>query len=110
MVKWLVEWFYKTVLRVHLSIEATLSRASLSLRESIVIIVDSKGFACPMPVIKLKKALTHHSDKGSVFLLSLTDEGGLKDIPAFCQQQQLEWVLLQKKPFIEFKVWRKDVL
>jgi len=68
--------------------------------------VDSKGLACPMPVIKLKKALTQNPEPERVFLLALTDEGGLKDIPAFCQQQKLEWVLLQETPFIEFKVWR----
>jgi len=71
------------------------------------IIVDSKGFACPMPVIKLKKALTQYPDESCVFLLSLTDTGGMKDVPAFCRQQQLEWVLQQEQPFIEFKVWRK---
>ncbi|HIE40732.1 MAG TPA: hypothetical protein EYP76_04815 [Thiomicrorhabdus sp.] len=71
------------------------------------IIVDSKGLACPMPVIKLKKALTQYPDVSCVFLLALTDKGGVKDVPAFCQQQQLEWVLQQEQPFIEFKVWRK---
>ena len=72
------------------------------------IIVDSKGLACPMPVIKLKKALTQHPTEGGVFILHLTDEGGLKDIPAFCQQQQLEWTLVQQQPFIEFKIWRTE--
>ncbi|MCF6345741.1 MAG: sulfurtransferase TusA family protein [Thiomicrorhabdus sp.] len=72
------------------------------------IIVDSKGFACPMPVIKLKKALTQYPDKSCVFLLALTDTGGMKDVPAFCRQQALEWALQQEKPFIEFKVWRKS--
>ncbi|MCF6253948.1 MAG: sulfurtransferase TusA family protein [Thiomicrorhabdus sp.] len=70
------------------------------------IIVDSKGLACPMPVIKLKKALTQNPTKESVFVLHLTDEGGLKDIPAFCQQQKLMWELVQQQPFIEFKIWR----
>jgi len=63
-----------------------------------------------MPVIKLKKALTQNPEKESVFLLLLTDEGGLKDIPAFCQQQTLEWALVQKQPFIEFKIWQKGHL
>ena len=77
------------------------------LRVNVVDIkVDSKGLPCPMPVIKLKKALTQNPEHEGVFLLALTDEGGLKDIPAFCQQQKLEWVLLQETPFIEFKVWR----
>ena len=70
------------------------------------IIVDSKGLACPMPVIKLKKALTQNPTKEGVFVLHLTDKGGLKDIPAFCQQQQLMWELVQQQPFIEFKIWR----
>ncbi len=61
-----------------------------------------------MPVVKLKKALTQYPDKMNVFFLTLTDKGGLQDVPAFCKQQQLNWVLLQEHPCIEFKIWRKE--
>lgn len=71
------------------------------------ILVDSKGLACPMPIIKLKKSLAQNIGTESVFLLALTDLGGLRDVPAFCQQQKLEWRLLKETPFIEFKIWRQ---
>jgi len=75
--------------------------------EFVNISVDSKGLACPMPIIKLKKSLAQNPDSESVFLLALTDLGGLRDVPAFCQQQRLEWLLIKETPFIEFKIWRQ---
>ena len=60
-----------------------------------------------MPVIKLKKALAENSSADAVLILELMDRGGLRDIPAFCQQQGLEYLLLKETPYIEFKVWRK---
>ncbi len=72
------------------------------------IYIDSKGLACPMPVIKLKKALAEYPDLESVFWLQLTDIGGIKDVPAFCQQQGLVCSLLQAHPFIEFKISREE--
>ncbi len=113
MVKWRVKCLCIKRERIHFECKhgSAVKKARPSLKEYIVnVIVDSKGLACPMPVIKLKKALTQNTAKESVFLLALTDDGGLKDIPAFCQQQKLEWALLQTQPFIEFKVWRKGSL
>lgn len=57
--------------------------------------LDLTGLACPMPIIKLKKFLAENFQKGSQNRLEnnlyvvFTDKGGLKDIPAFCQQAGL---------------------
>lgn len=50
--------------------------------------VDLKGYKCPMPLIKLKKALVEHGSENE-FKLLLSDRGALKDVPAFCQQMNL---------------------
>lgn len=50
--------------------------------------LDLTAYCCPMPLIKLKKALAEHSSE-QVFKLLLTDKGALKDVPAFCKQMNL---------------------
>lgn len=67
--------------------------------------IDCTALACPMPVIKLKQALHHQADENQ-FMIVLTDKGGIKDIPAFCQQQNLHCELVTDKPAIEFLIWR----
>ncbi len=71
--------------------------------------LDTKGLACPMPIIKLKKCLAQNSAADAVILIALTDAGGLKDVPAFCQQQGLFYKLVQQMPFIIFKIGRQAV-
>lgn len=91
-----------------LSFNLSLDSIILKTRKSrLEVVVDTKGMACPMPIIKLKKSLAENLLLESLFLLELTDAGGLSDVPAFCRQQGLEWQLLKEKPYIVFKVWRK---
>lgn len=47
--------------------------------------LDVKGFSCPMPVLRLKKALLSMTAGDQLKLMS-TDVGALKDIPIFCDQ------------------------
>lgn len=70
------------------------------------ILIDTKGLACPMPIIKLKKSLVENPQLDNLFYIELTDKAGLQDIPAFCQQQCLAYELLEELPYIIFKVWR----
>ena len=70
------------------------------------VLIDTKKMACPMPIIKLKKSLAQNSQLDCLFMIELTDKGGLHDIPAFCQQQGLECELVNESPYITFKVWR----
>jgi len=53
-----------------------------------VIELDLTAYSCPMPLIKLKKALAEYPDVLE-FKLLLTDKGSLKDVPAFCKQMNL---------------------
>ena len=73
------------------------------------IILDTKGLACPMPIIKLKKCLAQNIAAETVILIELTDVGSLKDVPAFCQQQGLFYELVQQTPFMRFKIGRLPV-
>jgi tRNA 2-thiouridine synthesizing protein A len=70
-----------------------------------VVELDLTGLVCPMPLIKLKKALVTGADAG-VFRVLVSDRGGLKDIPAFCAQQGLSCELVAQDKCIEFRVAR----
>lgn len=59
--------------------------------------LDLSGLACPMPIIKLKKFLAQNPDYQSIELV-FSDKGGLKDIPAFCQQQNIGCEVVQDFP------------
>jgi tRNA 2-thiouridine synthesizing protein A len=73
----------------------------------MLIKLDTKGLACPMPIIKLKKCLAQNAGQDVQIMMEFTDVGGLKDVPAFCQQQGLLYGLVQKSPVMEFKIWRQ---
>lgn len=47
--------------------------------------VDARGLACPLPLLKTKKALNAMSPGESVRVLS-TDAGSVRDFRAFCEQ------------------------
>jgi tRNA 2-thiouridine synthesizing protein A len=47
--------------------------------------IDVKGLACPMPILRLRKALTSMQSGDEVRLI-VTDKAALKDVPLFCQQ------------------------
>lgn len=46
--------------------------------------VDASGLACPMPIVKAKKALESLAS-GQVLRVRGTDPGTLDDMPAFAQ-------------------------
>ena len=46
--------------------------------------VDASGLACPMPIVKAKKALESLTS-GQVLRVIGTDPGSLDDMPAFAQ-------------------------
>ena len=47
-------------------------------------ILDAKGHACPLPVVKTKKAIDKISS-GEVLEVHVTDKGALNDIPAWAK-------------------------
>ncbi|WP_391119334.1 sulfurtransferase TusA family protein [Psychrobacillus sp. L3] len=45
-------------------------------------VLDAKGLACPMPIIRTKKAMDT-IDSGEILEIHLTDKGAIADIPAW---------------------------
>jgi len=48
-------------------------------------VVDTRGLACPLPVLKLRKALLQRPPGAEVVLLA-TDPQAARDVPAFCTE------------------------
>lgn len=47
--------------------------------------LDARGLSCPLPILRLKKALADLSG-GQVIKAVATDPGAYKDFHAFCRQ------------------------
>lgn len=47
-------------------------------------ICDAKGLACPMPIVKTKKAIAE-LETGQVLEIHTTDKGAIKDLPAWAK-------------------------
>ena len=47
--------------------------------------LDARGLNCPLPILKLKKAIAA-LEPGARVRLVATDPGSLKDVEAFCHQ------------------------
>lgn len=76
----------------------TLSTSDLEALESIqptiniTAVIDGRGWACPMPLLKTKVALRSMQIGESVYVLA-TDPNSENDLAAFCQQMGLKLVL-----------------
>lgn len=53
------------------------------------IVVDTKGMACPMPIVKAKKALDG-MESGQVMEVHSTDKGSVNDFQAWVKQTNHE--------------------
>lgn len=51
--------------------------------------VDAKGLACPMPIVKAKKAMDS-LESGQILELHSTDKGSMKDFTAWVKQSNHE--------------------
>ncbi len=71
--------------------EQTTLAAQLQQRP-IVALVDGRGLACPMPLLKTKVALRAMQENECVYVLA-TDPNSQTDLSAFCQQSALPIVL-----------------
>lgn len=61
--------------------------------------IDASGLACPLPLLKLKKAL-HQHPAGSIIVLLATDHNSQTDIRRFCEvagHQLLSFQLVHDK-------------
>lgn len=48
-------------------------------------VVDCRGLSCPIPVIKVKKAI-EEMQSGQVLRLEATDKASINDMPAFARR------------------------
>ncbi|EJQ45227.1 hypothetical protein A6279_20935 [Bacillus wiedmannii] len=48
-------------------------------------VLDAKGLACPMPIVRTKKAMDT-LQTGEVLEVHVTDKGSIKDIPAWANK------------------------
>lgn len=58
--------------------------------------VDLKGLACPMPVLKTKKALDG-LQQGQILFVEVTDKGSKADIPAMLKRTGNELIEMDEK-------------
>ena len=57
----------------------------------IKIVVDAKGLACPMPIVRAKKALDTLAS-GEIMEVQATDKGSVNDFTAWINQTKNELV------------------
>lgn len=55
------------------------------------IVIDAKGLACPMPIVKAKKGIDS-IQSGQTMELHTTDKGSMKDFQAWVKQTNHELV------------------
>ena len=67
--------------------------------------VDARGLACPLPILRTKKALATLKS-GQVLHILATDPGSVKDFQAFCRQTGNE-LLDQSLKDNEFEFYMK---
>jgi tRNA 2-thiouridine synthesizing protein A len=56
-------------------------------------VLDTKGLNCPLPILRVKKAIKDVPAGGTLQVLA-TDPGAVKDFEAFCKatgQQLVDW-------------------
>ena len=57
--------------------------------------LDCKGLSCPMPIIKLSKAVKG-MESGQVLQMIGTDPGSKTDIPAWCEKTGNEFLSMEE--------------
>ena len=68
-------------------------------------VVDAKGLACPMPIVKTKKAMDELG-AGQVLEIHATDKGAKNDLTAWARSAGHE-LLQDQEDNEEYKFWIK---
>lgn len=67
--------------------------------------LDVTGLPCPMPIVKLKKFLSEKTGAIIKLKLIVSDRGALRDVPAFCAQQNIKCDFVQENDgILEFEL------
>jgi tRNA 2-thiouridine synthesizing protein A len=68
--------------------------------------VDARGLLCPLPILRLARAL-RRAPVGTVALLLATDPAAVEDVDAFCRQGGHELLSTEREgPLFRFRVRR----
>ncbi|MDR2688773.1 MAG: sulfurtransferase TusA family protein [Azoarcus sp.] len=59
--------------------------------------VDARGLSCPLPILRLKKALAE-LENGQIVRVLATDPASVKDFEAFTRQTGHELLRQEEKP------------
>lgn len=65
--------------------------------------IDARGLSCPLPVLRLNKALKGHAPGAEVILLA-TDPAALKDVPVYCAAHGLRVTQTRDGDFFRFLI------
>ncbi|MGG1678539.1 sulfurtransferase TusA family protein [Neobacillus sp. NRS-1170] len=68
-------------------------------------VVDAKGLACPMPIVKTKKAM-NELESGQVLEIHTTDKGAKNDLTAWAKSGGHELLKLEEEDKV-LKFWIK---
>ncbi|WP_243292883.1 sulfurtransferase TusA family protein [Bacillus sp. FJAT-47783] len=68
-------------------------------------VLDAKGLACPMPIVRTKKAI-NELESGQILEVHTTDQGSKSDITAWVKSGDHE-LLKQEEENNMFKFWIK---
>lgn len=68
-------------------------------------ILDAKGLACPMPIVKTKKALGE-IESGQILEIHATDKGAKNDLAAWAKSTGNELMKTEEENDV-FKFWVK---
>ncbi len=66
-------------------------------------VVDARGLKCPLPVLKLEKALAGVGAGETITVLA-TDPVARIDIPLYCRQQGWRWVSSKRGAAVRYVV------
>lgn len=68
-------------------------------------VLDAKGLACPMPIVKAKKSI-EEINSGEVLEIHATDKGSKSDLTAWAKSGGHEWMKDTEEDGV-FKFWIK---
>ncbi len=68
------------------------------------LVLDLKGLLCPIPVVKMSKAIKE-VEVGQVVEASATDPGVMADIPAWCRSTGHELLSMEKQEDKSIVFW-----
>ncbi|WP_226671410.1 sulfurtransferase TusA family protein [Metabacillus litoralis] len=69
-------------------------------------VLDAKGLACPMPIVKTKKAITE-LETGDILEIHATDKGAKSDLTAWAKSGGHELIKHEVEDNNVFKFWIK---